>query len=132
MSGVTTVKAKAYFLGDLNEGKKGSGENAGTHFDVLHTINNYTITASFTDSTLKDADNAPWLKDAVFTVETKEGLFLLVSTSPLLGVRRSHMCSHGVGGVLTMTAETPGNRGIPCHLNFLVVHLACCFHANEM
>lgn len=107
MSGLTTVKAKGFYLHDLGDRKAGSGETAGAHFDVCHTINNYTITASFTDSTIKDADNAPWLKDAVFTVETKEGWFLVISSSSLLGVQ----CPTGprgtltcVGRVLTMSA----------------------------
>jgi hypothetical protein len=76
MGGFTTFKAKGFYQQDLNDdATKGGGAlgKAGTHFDVRHTINNYAITASFTDSTIKDLDNGPWLRDAVFTLESKEG-----------------------------------------------------------
>eukprot|EP00884_Botryococcus_braunii_P002942 jgi/Botrbrau1/12649/Bobra.67_1s0015.1 len=83
MGGVTTVRGKGFYQQDLVEdGTKSGGtlQRSGVHLDVCHKINNFTITASLTDSTFKDLEDFPTLRDGLLTFEMQEG-----STDFLLG-----------------------------------------------
>ena len=47
--------------------------------DATKDLDDFTLTASLTDKTVQDVDNAPWLKDALVTATTKkDGTNLLV------------------------------------------------------
>ena len=46
--------------------------------DATKELDDFSLTASLTDATAKDVDNAPHLRDALITARTKEGTNLLV------------------------------------------------------
>ncbi len=73
---MTTIAAKAFAIGEVVDTRGGNDKvetRFGARTDVSQRIENFTLTASVTDSTIRDVEAAPWLKDAIITAETTEG-----------------------------------------------------------
>lgn len=63
---MTTVIGKALGLLPADDVKAGSKLRG--RVDVRHTLEDYVIQASVTDATVQDTEAAPWLKEAIVTV----------------------------------------------------------------
>jgi len=66
---MATVVTKGLALLNTDGGAKTSARGRA---DATKEFDDFTLTASLTDSTVKDFDAAPWMKDALITARTKK------------------------------------------------------------